>query len=69
MVIWVKKIVKIFRTMQMLEKSKTTKPVISSEFTNLIECLKTGAYQSLLDFQPLSSVIEHSELSSNDQHS
>ena len=43
--LWVKKIIKIFRTMLFMEKSKKAKPFISKAFTNLIDLLKTGAYK------------------------
>ena len=66
MLVWVKKIIKIFRTMQFLEKSKTTKPFVSPQFSKLIDCLKTGAYQNLMEV-PLTSVAEHnSEMSSKE---
>ena len=60
MVIWVKKISKIFRTMSVLERHKALQPMITSYFSKLIECLHSGGYKHLMEF-PLTTVIESNE--------
>ncbi len=60
MVSWVKKVSKIYKTMIVMEKQKSTEPAMASTFRSLIECLSTGVYASLIQ-GPLSSVIEERE--------
>ena len=40
MQLWVKKIVKIFKTMIVLEKAKSTTPIFSPAINELIEAMK-----------------------------
>ena len=49
MVVWVKKIGKIFRTMSVLERHKALQPMVTNYFAKLIECLHTGGYKHLME--------------------
>ena len=47
---WVKKMVKIFKTMIVLEKAKATAPIFSPAINELMDAMKQGAYASITDF-------------------
>ena len=59
---WVKKIAKIYKTMSLLEKKKSTDPCLSNAMGGLAQCLRTGVYGPLMKLPlSLATVLEYSQ--------
>ena len=59
---WVKKIAKIYKTMGLLEKKKSTEPCLSHALGGLVQCLRAGVYGPLMKLPlSLATVLEYSQ--------
>ena len=56
-----KKIAKIYRTMNVLESKKNTLPLMTPSFINLIAFIKVGAYANLIEPPKLSKIESDAE--------